>query len=214
MKNSIKICMLGISSFLLLYSATSSSNTIYPIVHHNLIQNSDEVFLKQSALLCLEQLRASNLAAKQGGERIKKTATRLTLELTKVSEELRMLAKSKSIDLPTSLPSGGMNPDGRIDSAPENLRDTARLRNNNGQAGNTGTSASANAGLSNTTTNQLIENLTSLKGDAFDQAYTALLNNGHSRALQLLDQGAKSSDSGISNFAKKHLKTIQKISIK
>lgn len=214
MKNQITICTLGLLSYILLYSVSGYSNISYPYVHHNLIQNGDEVFLKQSAVLCLEELRASNLAAKQGGARIKKMASQLTLELTKVNEELRVLAKNKAIDLPTTLPNGGMSPDGRIDSAPDNLRDTARLRNNNGQAGNTGTSASAAAGLSNAATNKLIQNLTALKGKAFDDAYLSLLKNDRNRALQLLDQGSQSTDAAIRQFAKKHLKALQQASIR
>ncbi|MFC3559109.1 hypothetical protein [Pedobacter jamesrossensis] len=213
MRNSVKISIMAIGSYLLCASNTNNLNTERPKNISIIVQNNDELFLRQASVLCMEHLRVAKIATKQGGGRTKSMATKLTLALSKASEELRTIAKAKSINLPTTLPDGSQRPDGRVDSAPDNLRDTSRLKNGGGEAGNTGMSNPVGLRMDGVEVNKLVENLSTLKGAEFDKAYSDLLKKDIIKANAVLQSGLKSQDSAISGFSKKYYDILQKAQV-
>lgn len=172
-------------------------------------QQSDAALLGQLNELCTKHLRAAGIASEQGAEKTKAIATRLSLNLSQFNEELRILAKSKSITLSSILPQGGQRPDGRTDSSPENLKDTSRIRYGSGEAGNSGHAKTTPMGINDDSSNALVSSLKKLKGTAFDKAYKNLLLSDRQTAEKLLESASRSTDGAISAFAKKYLKKLK-----
>jgi len=175
------------------------------------IQSSDAAILNELNLLCSKELRAAGLAAKQGNK-TKAWGDKATEALSSFSAELKVLAKKKSIQLMGTLPAGGQRPDGRTDSSPENLKDTARLNNTGGEAGNSGTVKTTPKGINDEANNALAESLSKLHGNAFDNAYRNLLISDRPVAEKLLAKVAASNDKDISAFAKKYLSKLKSAS--
>jgi len=171
-------------------------------------QTSDAALLDQMSILCTKHIRASALAITNGGPTAANWAKQLSPMLMTFNEDIRSLAKNKKVTLSTTLPEGGQRPDGRIDSAPENLKDTARARNNGGEAGNTGEMKAKPKGINHPANNALIESLKKLNGSTFDQAYKNLLVSDRLIAEKLLTQASKSTDAELASFGRKYLKTI------
>ncbi|KIA96578.1 hypothetical protein OC25_02230 [Pedobacter kyungheensis] len=171
-------------------------------------QSSDAATLNELNLLCSKQLRAAGLANKQGNK-TKVWGNKATEALSSFSTELKVLAKNKSIQLTGTLPAGGQRPDGRTDSSPENLKDTARLNNTAGEAGNSGLVKTTPKGINDEANTALAESLSKLNGTAFDSAYQGLLISDRPVAEKLLAKAATSSDSDISSFAKKYLSKLR-----
>jgi putative membrane protein len=172
-------------------------------------QQNDAALIGQLNELCTKHLRASGIASQQGGEKVKAVATRLSLKLSQFNEEIRNLAKSKSIALSSTLPEGGQRPDGRTDASPENLKDTSRIRYGSGEAGNSGNVKTNPIGINDASSNALVSSLKKLKGSAFDKAYKNLLISDRNTAEKLLESTSRSSDSAISAFAKKYLEKLK-----
>lgn len=172
-----------------------------------MIQSTDAATLNELSLLCSKQLRAAGLAAKQGNS-TKAWGNKATAALSSFSDELKLLAKKKSIALSGILPQGGQRPDGRVDSSPENLKDTSRLNNAGGEAGNSGAVKTTPKGINDSANNALAESLAKLKGNAFDSAYRNLLISDRPTAEKLLTSAAASTDRDISAFAKKYLNKL------
>ena len=169
-----------------------------------------EEFLKQASAIATKELLAANLAVEKGGAKMKTLGRTMILKLSQANEEIRNLAKLKNIVLPLSVPEGGQRPDGRVDAAPENLKDTTRHRNGGGEAGNTGHAASVVDKSNDVSVNKPIDDLKKLSGTAFDQAYMNMINTDHQTTLSLFERASNSSDSAIRKFAKKYLPVLRK----
>lgn len=173
------------------------------------LQTNEAAAIDQLSILCSKQLRASALAASQGSAQSKRLAQRLSTTLTAFSEEIRTLAKNEKIELSTSFSENSvLRPDGRVDANSENLKDTARIRNNGGEAGNSGAVKAKPMGINHQANNALIESLKKLKGEPFDSAYKNLLISDRAVAEKLLNQISSSSDPQISTFGKKYLSML------
>lgn len=172
-----------------------------------IIQSDDPATLNELNALCSKQLRAAGLAAKQG-ERTKQSGNKAIVVLSSFSDELKLLTKKKSIQLAGTLPQGGQRPDGRVDSSPENLKDTSRLNNAGGEAGNSGTVKTTPNGLNDGANNSVVESLAKLNGNAFDSTYRNLLISDRPTAEKLLMKVAASRDKDIAAFASKYLNKL------
>ncbi|KLT67189.1 hypothetical protein AB669_00165 [Pedobacter sp. BMA] len=208
--NLLKTSLIAITA-----SALSSSVTldIKPasrhFVHKTSQQNSDAALLNDLNALCIKQLRASAIASQQGGTKAGDWGSRLSVTLNKFNDEIRVLAKNKKVVLSSALPEGGQRPDGRVDSSPENLRDTSRIKNGGGEAGYEGTKkVESIGGINDAASNALIESLKKLKGNAFDKAYQNLLISDRQTAQTLLTKAAQSSDRDVKTFASKYLQKL------
>ncbi|RBQ09981.1 hypothetical protein [Pedobacter miscanthi] len=177
-----------------------------------IFQANDAATLNELNALCSKQLRAASLAAKQGNS-TKEWGNRISVTLSGFSDELKVLAKKKSIQLAGTLPEGGQRPDGRVDSSPENMRDTSRLSNAGGEAGNSGMVKTTPKGINDGASNALVESLAKLKGNTFDITYRNLLISDRPIAEKLLSRASASKDSEISAFAKKYLGKLRSTKI-
>ncbi len=209
------INILKISTIALGMAALSTGNPIQQNrqLHKSAInyapQQNDAATLTELGALSTKHLRASALAAEQGGVEVKQLGSRLSLILGSFNDELRTLAKKKSIVLDGTLPQGGQRPDGRIDSSPENMRDTSRTSNGGGEAGNSGKTRTTPSGINDSASNALIESLKKLKGNAFDRGYRNLLISDRPKAQQLLLKASQSNDSEIASLGKKYLQKLK-----
>lgn len=181
----------------------------------NLFKSEDsllnENFLKQSSAISMRGLLAANLAIEKGkSAKVKSLGKAMVDRLSEVNEEIRVLAKSQKVTLPMSTPGGGQRPDGRIDSAPENLQDTSRIKNSGGEAGNTGQTANSVSGTSQVEVSNSIERLRSLSGAEFDNAYLQMVKEDQIKAISLFQEASKSSDKEIRTFANKYMPMIKK----
>lgn len=181
----------------------------------NLFKSEDsllnENFLKQSSAISMRGLLAANLAIEKGkSAKVKSLGKAMVDRLSEVNEEIRVLAKSQKVTLPMSTPGGGQRPDGRIDSAPENLQDTSRIKNSGGEAGNTGQTANNVSGTSQVEVSNSIERLRSLSGAEFDNAYLQMVKEDQIKAISLFQEASKSSDKEIRTFANKYLPMVKK----
>jgi putative membrane protein len=172
-------------------------------------QQTDAATLTELSALSTKHLRASALASEQGGSEVKQWGSRLSLILGSFNEELRTLAKKKSIVLDGTLPQGGQRPDGRVDASPENMKDTSRTVNGSGEAGNSGKTKTTPTGINDGASNALIESLKKLKVDAFDRAYKNLLISDRPKAEQLLVKASQSKDNDIASLGKKYLAKLK-----
>ncbi len=208
--NLLKISLIAITASALSSSAEVNIKTgDIALVQRGSQQNSDAALLNDLNALCIKQLRASALASQQGGTKAGDWGSRLSVTLSKFNDEIRILAKNKKIVLSSALPEGGQRPDGRVDSSPENLRDTSRIKNGGGEAGYEGTKkVESVGGINDAASNALIESLKKLKGGAFDKAYQNLLISDRETAQTLLTKAAQSSDRDIKTFAGRYLQKL------
>lgn len=195
------------------FAAEHKTNAVNPLTFTSESDISDEDFLKQAMLYHMKTVQISSIVAEQGNNSgIKAFAKSLINEQGKLGEELQVLAKSKNVSLPMSKPQGGQRPDGRIDSAPENLRDTSR-NNNEGEATNSGQTKQATVanGLS-LSEDEILATVTSLKaqkGSALNKTYLNGIIADHEAAIGLFNTASKSNDVAIKRFAIKHLPRLK-----
>lgn len=162
-------------------------------------------FVKQAMLLGMQQRQISGLAAeKSGSDRIKNFAKNNILEQAKWNEEIKQLARLRKIDLPMDKPQGGQRPDGRVDSAPENLQDTTRNQN---QPEAQGTNKAANNGIliTENEVSNTVSRLSKLTGNNFDASYLALMVGNQKQLISLFEDASNSKDKLIKRAAKKYL---------
>ncbi|RYD78718.1 MAG: hypothetical protein EOP55_06460 [Sphingobacteriales bacterium] len=151
------------------------------------------------------QMEMAGLASKSGNSATKMLAKKSTDYFAKSNADIRMLAKHKNIALSMTKPLGGMRPDGRVDSSPENMRDTSRNQSGTGEAGNTGLTKKA------PNVDQSISMLEKLKGASFNKSYTDNLNKDLNDLQMLYESAVKSSDSSLKSFAQKQLTQINSL---
>lgn len=168
-------------------------------------------FLQQAAIAGMKEVLTGKLAAdKATDKKVKAFGQMMVDDHNKANEELRLLAKLKKITLPMSTPEGGQRPDGRVDSAPENLKDTSRTRNAGGEAGNTGLAKKTLNGPTETDVTQAINQLNNLSGSAFDKAYVEMMVLDHQNAVALFEKAAQSADVDVKKYAGKYLPVLKK----
>jgi putative membrane protein len=168
-------------------------------------------FLQQAAIAGMKEVLTGKLAANKGTDKKVKAFGQIMLDdHTKASEELRVLAKLKKVDLPMSTPEGGQRPDGRVDSAPENMKDTSRTRNAGGEAGNTGLAKKVANGTTEAEVTQSIDRLNNLSGRSFDKVYLEMMVSDHQKAVALFEKGSQSSDFDVKTYARKYLPILKK----
>jgi len=185
-----------------------------PVEHHHHLN----VVLKQDSVSSLatvyaintKQLEAAGLVANSGTSKTKTLAKNLTDYFTKSNMELRALAKLKNIALPMTKPQGGMRPDGRTDSSPENMRDTSRNQSGTGEAGNTGMSVNTKK----TDVSPSISDISKLKGAAFEQAYLNKLNSDINELNSVYEKLTQSKDSALKNFAKNQMLQLKRFAVR
>ncbi|KQS34487.1 hypothetical protein ASG14_15320 [Pedobacter sp. Leaf194] len=156
----------------------------------------------------IKEMEAAGLALNSGTNKTKTLAKKLADYFTKSNTELRALAKRKNVALPMSKPLGGMRPDGRIDSAPENMRDTSRNQSGTGEAGNNGTRSPKNLPATPAATS----GLASLSGTKFDSAYLGNLKESLAQLNSIYQKEAQSGDPELKMFAKTQLEQLKKFS--
>ncbi|TCD27043.1 DUF4142 domain-containing protein [Pedobacter psychrodurus] len=167
-------------------------------------------FLQRAALAGMKEVLIGEIAANKAvGKKVKAFGQMMVAEHIKANEELRALAKLKKVDLPMSTPEGGQRPDGRVDSSPENLRDTSRNKNTGGEAGNTGQSKTDN-GVNEADVNTAKEKLIGLSGIVFDKAYIEMMVSDHQMAVALFEKAAQSNDGAVKAYASKYLPVLKK----
>jgi len=170
---------------------------------------STEQFLQQAAIAGMKEVLTGKLAAdKATDKKIKAFGQMMVDDHNQANEELRALAKLKKVTLPMSTPEGGLRPDGRVDSAPENLKDTSRTRNAGGEAGNTG--LAPKTGNAEAEVTHAISRLNSLSGGTFDKAYAEMMVSDHQQAVALFEKAAQSSDIDVKKYAGKYLPILKK----
>lgn len=198
------VVLLSLSSF----DQVASAHYHQPLaIHSKLIDMPAAEFIRQAMLSGMKEVQLSGVASEQSADpKIKAFAQMMINDHSKVNEELKLLAKSKGVNLPMSKLPGGMRPDGRVDSELENLKDTTRNQNVGEAAGNTKPAVSLHPG-GDTEAEILnsVEDLKQMKGTALDQAYVNVMISDHQKAITLFEEGAKSKDSAIRKFASKHL---------
>jgi len=168
-------------------------------------------FLQQAAIAGMKEVLTGKLADnKAADKKVKAFGQMMVDDHTKTNEELRTLAKLKKIELPMSTPEGGQRPDGRIDSAPENMKDTSRTKNAGGEAGNTGLAKKAANGTTETEVTQSIDRLNNLSGSSFDKAYIEMMVSDHQKAVALFEKASQSSDVDVKTYARKYLPILKK----
>ncbi|WP_168202431.1 DUF4142 domain-containing protein [Pedobacter sp. KBS0701] len=168
-------------------------------------------FLQQAAIAGMKEVLTGKLADnKATDKKVKAFGQMMVDDHTKANEELRILAKLKKIGLPMSTPEGGQRPDGRIDSAPENMKDTSRTKNAGGEAGNTGLAKKAANGTTETEVTQSIDRLNNLSGSSFDKAYIEMMVSDHQKAVALFEKASQSSDVDVKTYARKYLPILKK----
>ncbi|MEH3115825.1 DUF4142 domain-containing protein [Pedobacter terrae] len=170
-----------------------------------------EQFLQQAAIAGMKEVLTGKLAGdKATDKKIKAFGQMMVNDHNQANEELRTLAKLKKVALPMSNPEGGLRPDGRVDSAPENLKDTSRTRNAGGEAGNTGLAQKKVNGPTEAEVTQAIDQLRKLNGSSFDQAYVEMMISDHQKAVALFEKAAQSSDADVKRYAGKYLPNLRK----
>lgn len=198
------VVLLSVSSFNQLASAHHHQPLV---IQSNMINMPVEVFIRQAMLSGMKEVQLSGVASEQSTDsKIKAFAMMMINDHSKVNEELKLLAKTKSVSLPMSKLPGGMRPDGRVDSQLENMKDTTRNQNVAEAAGNMSSSVTSNPyGDTEADILKSVEDLKKMKGASFDQAYVNVMISDHQKAIALFEEGAKSKDSAIRKFASKHL---------
>ena len=177
------------------------------VMQSNMMDMPVEVFIRQAMLSGMKEIQLSGVASEQSADpKVKAFAKMMIDDHSKVNEELKSLAKAKSVSLPMSKLPGGMRPDGRVDSQLENMKDTTRNQNVAEAAGNMKSAVLPHPdGDTEAEILKSVEDLKQMKGTALDQAYVKLMISDHQKAIALFEEGAKSKDSAIRKFASKHL---------
>lgn len=176
---------------------------------------SNDVFLKQVMLYGLKQKQLTGLVAENTtNEKTKSIANDILNAFTSTNEELLTLAKSKNVSLPNTKLPGELRPDGRVDSTPENLKDTSRNQNQ-GEVRNIKQTTSRNLTAFNMLDDAAIlrsvNDLKALKGKQFDERFLLTSQQDYQNLIMLLEAGKKSSDMDIKNFASKNLTKFKKL---
>ncbi|MBE5319945.1 DUF4142 domain-containing protein [Pedobacter sp. MR2016-19] len=109
-----------------------------------------------------------------------------------------------------SRPEGELRPDGRVDSSPENMRDTSRTKNAGGEAGNTGLAKITANGTTEADVTNAIEKLNNLSGASFDKAYVGMIVADHQNAVSLFERATQSTDPAVKAYANKYLPVLKK----
>ncbi|NTD97014.1 DUF4142 domain-containing protein [Agrobacterium tumefaciens] len=198
------VVLLSVSNFNQLASAHNHQPLV---IQSKMIDIPVEVFIRQAMLSGMKEVQLSGVASEQSTDsKIKAFAMMMINDHSKVNEELKLLAKTKSVSLPMSKLPGGMRPDGRVDSQLENMKDTTRNQNVAEAAGNMSGSATPNPdGDTEADILKSVEDLKKMKGASLDQAYVNVMISDHEKAIALFEEGAKSKDSAVRKFASKHL---------
>jgi len=196
---------------ILIFALTFSMVNVYAKNHAGLVlqQETDSMSVSISSAYStnIKQLELSGLAIKNGNGKTKALAENLRDYFIKSNADLRNLAKQKKINLPLTKPDGGMRPDGRIDSAPENMKDTSRNESGAGEAGNTGVKGQPKPELV-----QSILDLSKLKGADFNKSYSRALSNDFNHLISLYTRIAESKDGALKSFAKDQLNQLNRFS--
>lgn len=162
--------------------------------------------IQQLYLSSNQALLSAKLAAdKSTNSRLKVLGADAVKKQIAMNEALRSLAKAKRINLPMSTPEGGQSPDGRIDSAPENLRDTTRNQNSGGAATVPSGKIPQTNAPSEVAVSTEINRLKNINNSEFDKAYQQSATSNHNRLLDLLEEAGRSTDTEIRTFSKKYL---------
>ncbi|WP_167346234.1 DUF4142 domain-containing protein [Pedobacter ginsenosidimutans] len=168
-------------------------------------------FLQQAAIAGMKEVLTGKIAADKASDKKVKAFGQMMLDdHTKANEELRGLAKLKKVDLPMNTPEGGQRPDGRVDSSPENMKDTSRTKNAGGEAGNTGLAKKTANGATEADVTNAIKKLNNLSGASFDKAYIGMMLVDHQDAVALFEKASKSTDNDVKAYANKYLPTLRK----
>ncbi|WP_406827029.1 DUF4142 domain-containing protein [Pedobacter sp. KACC 23697] len=168
-------------------------------------------FLQQAAIAGMKGALTGKLAAdKATDKKIKAFGQMMVDDHIKANEELRLLAKLKKVALPMSNPEGGQRPDGRVDSAPENLKDTSRTKNAGGEAGNTGLAQKTINETTEAEVTRAINQLNNLSGSSFDKTYVEMMVSDHQKAVALFEKAVQSSDIDVKRYAGKYLPILKK----
>ncbi|WP_421943117.1 hypothetical protein [Pedobacter sp.] len=173
---------------------------------HSLDSLSDARVIKQLYINSTQALLSSKLATyKSKNSRLKVLTEEIVERQIALNEDLRALSKAKGIDLPMSTPEGGLRPDGRIDSAPENLRDTSRIQNAGGEAVvQSGKKPQANI-IDEVSVSTEVNRLKNLDEKSIDKAYQQSATTNQNQLIALLEEAGNSTDSEIKVFSKKYL---------
>lgn len=203
------IVLLSISSF----DQIASAHTDQPLVVNQVNADiSPDVFIRQATLMGMKELQLSGVANEQSTDaKIKAYAKMMITDHSKANEELKILAKAKGVNLPMGkMEVGTLRPDGRVDSTPENMKDTTRNDNQPEAAGNVTTSAPVTGGeLTEADILKSVDELKKLKGTALDRSYVSTMITDHQKAIALFEEGAKSTDAATKKFAAKQLPKLK-----
>ncbi|KQM72688.1 hypothetical protein ASE74_22725 [Pedobacter sp. Leaf216] len=209
--NTKKIAVVGMIVSATSFNAIANTDWHYATTF-DYIQKADslttEQFLQQAAIAGMKEVLTGKLAADKAADKKVKAFGRMMVDdHTKANEELKVLAKLKKVNLPNSTPDDGQRPDGRVDSAPENLKDTSRVKNTGGEAGNTG--LTTKGGNEYDVTNAT-EQLNKLSGTSFDKAYVQMMVTDHQNAVALFEKASQSTDAAVKAYANKYLPVLKK----
>jgi len=212
--NTRKIAVVGMIISATSFNAVAKADWPYATLL-NVIHQQDSLttaqFLQQAAIAGMKEVLTGKLAAdKASDKKVKAFGQMMVTEHIKANEELKTLAKLKKVELPMSTPEGGQRPDGRVDSAPENLKDTSRTKNAGGEAGNTGQAKKNNNGATEAEVTNATEKLNSLSGTSFDKAYVEMMVTDHQNAVALFEKAAQSTDGAIKAYANKYLPILKR----
>jgi len=182
-----------------------------PTFKLNLQQQTDSVavLISSAYVTNIKQLELSGLAIKNANGKTKNLAKNLRDYFTKSNTEIRNIAKLKKIALPMTKPQGGMRPDGRIDSAPENLKDTTRHDSGSGEAGNNGVKEQSNT---KPEVSQSVLSLSKLKGTDFNTTYLDELGIDLNQLISLYSKIVDSNDAMLKAFAKTEITQLTQFS--
>jgi putative membrane protein len=212
--NTRKIAVVGMIISATSFNAVAKANWHYAR-SFNYINQQDSLstaqFLQQVAIAGMKEVSTGKLAAKKAtDQKIKAFGQMMVNDHTTASEELRSLAKLKKVNLPMSTPEGELRPDGRVDSSPENMKDTSRTKNAGGEAGNTGLAKKTENGATEADVTNAIEKLNNLSGASFDKAYVEMMVVDHQHAVALFEKASKSIDNDVKAYANKYLPALRK----
>jgi putative membrane protein len=212
--NTRKIAVVGMIISAASFNAIAKADWHYPKAL-NYIRQQDSLttaqFLQQAAIAGMKEVLTGKLAAEKATDKkIKAFGQMMVDDHTKANEELRTLAKLKKVDLPMSRPEGGQRPDGRVDSSPENMKDTSRTKNDGGEAGNNGQTQKAGSGATDAEVTNATEKLNGLSGASFDKAYIEMMVADHQNAVALFEKASQSTDSAVKAYASKYLPVLKK----
>lgn len=209
MKKLLKLTLYVVISLIFtsaLPAGANISNLMYLEANHSLDSLSDRKVIKQLYINSNQALLSSKLATdKSTNSRLKVLTEEIVKRQIALNEDLRALSKVKGIDLPMSTPEGGQRADGRIDSAPENLRDTSRIQNAGGEAVVPSVKKTQASIIDEVGVSTEINRLKNLEAKSFDKAYQQTAITNQNQLIALLEEAGSSTDSDIKAFSKKYL---------